>query len=316
MAEDDAEQAFLKSQAMSGDANEYTAVDTQLGNSSDSEDYDPSETLHDEYSVRVTDSKESEIVPSISAPPDQPTSSHFLSPGHPESGELHASYPSQTPSRAESRASTSGSTSAPSKARTIGGFVIDEEEEDNENGDDQGDAEYEPPAVLGEEGEKNTPVSMFQAPAPGNANQATSTLHVPVHGVEQTPEISDDASIHPRAASATLSKDAASSVPDRESYAAQPPQPALDSGNRGPALKSVEESTPNSRLPHDRVGILEDRIREDPRGDISAWLELIDEHRNRNRLDAARDAFERFLKIFPAAVSSDLHVPFGHDGMI
>lgn len=62
-------------------------------------------------------------------------------------------------------------------------------------------------------------------------------------------------------------------------------------------------SASRGRLPHDRVGILQDRIDEDPRGDIPAWLELIAEHRNRNRLDNARETYERFLKVFPMAVS-------------
>jgi cleavage stimulation factor subunit 3 len=61
-------------------------------------------------------------------------------------------------------------------------------------------------------------------------------------------------------------------------------------------------SLPKARLPHDRVGILEDRIKEDPRGDLDAWLSLITEHRNRNKLDDARVVYDRFFKVFPMAV--------------
>ena len=60
---------------------------------------------------------------------------------------------------------------------------------------------------------------------------------------------------------------------------------------------------PKARLPHDRVGILEDRIAGDPRGDIDAWLSLISEHQKRSKLDDARSVFERFFKVFPMAVS-------------
>ncbi|KAI1101619.1 hypothetical protein F4804DRAFT_315413 [Jackrogersella minutella] len=55
------------------------------------------------------------------------------------------------------------------------------------------------------------------------------------------------------------------------------------------------------RLPADIVGILEDRIKEDPRGDIEAWLALIDEQKRRHKIEDARAVYERFLKTFPQA---------------
>ncbi|OBT56818.1 hypothetical protein VE04_04371 [Pseudogymnoascus sp. 24MN13] len=105
--------------------------------------------------------------------------------------------------------------------------------------------------------------------------------------------------------------------------AAQTPVPTLETpnplgdGERTSAGASNQTSTPNAsatvtapiagtslpkaRLPHDRVGILEDRIKEDPRGDLDAWLSLITEHRNRNKLDDARVVYDRFFKVFPMA---------------
>lgn len=65
---------------------------------------------------------------------------------------------------------------------------------------------------------------------------------------------------------------------------------------------TIGTSLPKARLPHDRVGILEDRIKEDPRGDLDAWLTLITEHRKRNKLDDARAVYDRFFKVFPMAV--------------
>ena len=62
-------------------------------------------------------------------------------------------------------------------------------------------------------------------------------------------------------------------------------------------------ATPRVRLPHDRIGILEDRIKEDPRGDLDAWLNLIGEHRKRGKFEDARNVYERFLGVFPSAVS-------------
>ena len=67
-------------------------------------------------------------------------------------------------------------------------------------------------------------------------------------------------------------------------------------------------SLPKARLPQDRIGILEDRIAEDPRGDIEAWLSLIEEHHRRHKHDDARAVFERFLKLFPTAVSMHAEV--------
>ncbi|KAI1803200.1 hypothetical protein F4811DRAFT_562646 [Daldinia bambusicola] len=55
------------------------------------------------------------------------------------------------------------------------------------------------------------------------------------------------------------------------------------------------------RLPTDVVGILEDRIKEDPRGDLEAWLALIDEQKRRHKIEDTRAVYERFLKVFPHA---------------
>lgn len=63
-------------------------------------------------------------------------------------------------------------------------------------------------------------------------------------------------------------------------------------------------AAPKARLPHDRIGILEDRIKEDPRGDLDAWLSLVGEHRKRGKINDARTVYERFFVVFPQAVSS------------
>lgn len=61
---------------------------------------------------------------------------------------------------------------------------------------------------------------------------------------------------------------------------------------------------PKARLPHDKIGLLEDRIKDDERGDMDAWLNLISEHRKRGKLEDARKVYERFFSVFPSAVSS------------
>ncbi|KAH8592293.1 hypothetical protein B0O99DRAFT_663245 [Bisporella sp. PMI_857] len=75
-------------------------------------------------------------------------------------------------------------------------------------------------------------------------------------------------------------------------------QPAASSVTvPAPSVSAV--NVPKARLPHDKIGILEDRIAEDPKGDLEAWLGLIAELRGRHKLDEARAVFERFFKMFP-----------------
>ncbi|KAF8458268.1 hypothetical protein BDZ91DRAFT_666067 [Kalaharituber pfeilii] len=66
------------------------------------------------------------------------------------------------------------------------------------------------------------------------------------------------------------------------------------------AASAPSTSNKRKRLPQDRVGQLEDRIAEDPRGDIDAWLSLIAEHQKKGKFDEARTVYERFFLVFPA----------------
>ncbi len=69
-----------------------------------------------------------------------------------------------------------------------------------------------------------------------------------------------------------------------------------------PTITTPTSVLPKARLPHDKIGILEDRIQDDEKGDIDAWLSLIAEHRKRGKLDEARKTYEKFFKVFPTAV--------------
>ena len=92
---------------------------------------------------------------------------------------------------------------------------------------------------------------------------------------------------------------------------AQSSAPAPDSGPEAPSkttapLQEPETKAsilPKARLPHDKIGMLEDRIQEDPRGDMDAWLNLISEYRTRGKFTEACATYERFFLVFPAAVS-------------
>lgn len=93
--------------------------------------------------------------------------------------------------------------------------------------------------------------------------------------------------------------------------AAKPAQPLSAPQIAEPLSAATDQAvtpsiaTPKVRLPHDRVGILEDRIKEDPRGDLEAWQNLVGEHRKRGKIEDARKVYERFIAVFPSAVSTD-----------
>ena len=287
MAEEEAEEAFFQAQAKNAEAEaaKYNTGEGQGADSSDSDDYDPSKTLQDEFAASLTGSKENENISPIAPPSD-------------------SNHPDQTPSQAESPGSTSGlpptaSTQQP-EAKTVGGFVVEDEDEDI---DEQKDAEYEPPAVLDVEDVNTTSVNTPQQTFSGNANQSTSTPDVSSQGAEQDSANQDNVP-NSSYSSVDVSKNDVPSVSGQVPYNSQQetrPEnvPASPSSNS----TSAPLSASRGRLPHDRVGILEDRVREDPRGDISAWLELINEHISRNKIDNARDVFERFFRVFPSAVS-------------
>jgi cleavage stimulation factor subunit 3 len=53
----------------------------------------------------------------------------------------------------------------------------------------------------------------------------------------------------------------------------------------------------------DPVVLLEARVKEDPRGDMDAWLNLIADHRRRSKLAEVRSVYSKFVEVFPQAVS-------------
>jgi cleavage stimulation factor subunit 3 len=162
--------------------------------------------------------------------------------------------------------------------RTVGGFVVDEDDDD----------EGETSGLNGSLGNTSSPIAA-QA-----ADNTFSTSELPIEKATQ------DAGL---AAPVTVS----SVVAPPLSTSHRSPLASNASASGTPLNFSAESSfpLPKTRLPQDRVGILEDRIADDPRGDIDAWLNLINEFRNRNKLDDARAVYERFFKIFPSAVSTN-----------
>lgn len=316
MADNESEEAFFKAQAMGSDS--AVAADTDesaADNFDEEEEYDPSRTFDDQYQSseqgpqqteealededqqqqqQQQDEDEDEDEPESEVTAPNPTASSDMDTGIASD----APDPAQNPSRDESQKSTPvppAGVSAQPQTRTIGGFDIEDDEDEGE--DDNEEADYEPPAVLGVDDSDAMPMTMSENPSSGNQNHTTSP-DVSSHLVQPSASGLDVAnSSYSPAPVSNIDPSASGSLQwahDPSMQNSTVPTPVPDS----PSLKG--------RMAHDRVGILQDRVDEDPRGDLSAWLELIAEHRARNRLDSAREVYERFLKEFPMAVSLDL----------
>ncbi|EED19907.1 CFIA complex component Rna14, putative [Talaromyces stipitatus ATCC 10500] len=294
MAEEDAEQAFFQTQAMS---NEYdpagVAQDVQGTESED--DYDPSNTLHDEYSVTVAEPN-----PNGAESNDASSATQSIPHDSYQPEEVDTTQTSQAPSRRDSQTSVlapSSTVHVQPKTKTIGGFVVDDDDEDEEQNEgedeDKDEAEYEPPGVLEtiEHGGHISAGASEQLPySDKNANETISTS-----GVSIQPLVPD------MATSKDVSNNPVSSYSAHNLYIEAMYGGITDSNAPTPIPLAADSAASRNRLPHDRIGLLEDRIKEDPRGDIRAWIELIAEHRSRNRLDNAREVYERFLKVFPSS---------------
>ena len=85
----------------------------------------------------------------------------------------------------------------------------------------------------------------------------------------------------------------------------EPPIPASSIPKSVTNLSASTASTASKgRLAHDIIGILQDRIQEDPRGDVDAWLQLVEEFKSRNKDDDVRKTYDELLKLFPLYVCS------------
>lgn len=187
------------------------------------------------------------------------------------------------------------------QSRTVGGFLVDGSE-----GDDG--ALPRPPAEAAkpsgsllnvDDTSSNTP-SPSVPQSPNNARPApnsscnSASLSQPPQDVAAN-GIPGGGGLGQYPARPTSAAEKSSSTEPAQNSPSQPQKPA--SPNEAP------KSLPRARLPHDRVGILEDRIQEDPRGDMEAWMTLLSEHKSRNKVDDVRNTYERMMKVFPTHVS-------------
>ncbi|KAK1585164.1 mRNA 3'-end-processing protein RNA14 [Colletotrichum navitas] len=194
------------------------------------------------------------------------------------------------------------------------------------NGDSEDAGEYDPESVtitsVPETPESKPPTDSTPAPAP-----TTSTSAKPKSGKPKTQggflvgDSDDEEDVSTPASTTAVAPDAAQppvtrnhppltvSTPVQTQVSATPEQPNNGTAARAPSAASSAAHAPApptvqplpSRDPNDTFGILEDRVKEDPRGDMEAWLALIAEHRRYDQLDELRAVYERFVQVFPQA---------------
>lgn len=134
-----------------------------------------------------------------------------------------------------------------------------------------------------EDDDTSTPGYSGLAP-PVSSNQAGGRTASPLQNVTTVADAPA-----PATSNRAPSQQASSAVPTNGSdQALAAPLPALHT---------------QQKAPQDKIAVLEDRVREDPRGAMDAWLALIREHRDRGKIDGARNVYDRFLAVFPQAVS-------------
>jgi cleavage stimulation factor subunit 3 len=235
----------------------------------------------------------------MSLPPNSPASESPAASRDTLLSPTSASHP--LPPRPLSNLATSGSIEntpigTPTQSiqpRTRGGFEVDDDEDDEqEDGKDEVDV-YDPAAGL----DFDTPdIAHDQSPLDRQSQSpAQSNGITPIPAQPMGSPIGVSSSFVPPGSGATPAptEPVAPAVVDAN---AQPNEPSSVNG-------LLPSAASNSRLAHDTIGILEDRIKEDPRGDPEAYLELIDEYKKRYKQDEVRASYERYLEVFPLDVS-------------
>ena len=177
--------------------------------------------------------------------------------------------------------------------RTKGGFV--DESEDDEDDVPVAGAKAGP-ALLNAAGISDSPkrsATLSPSNAQNQPQQNVPPLHVQNQGVSGL--VPSSVAVHESFSSVP---NGSTPVPD----AKQAPLPAASARQSAAPATPISALLPKSRLPQDKVGMFEDRIAEDPRGDIEAWLGLVDEYRKRHKYAEARATYDEFFKVFPTAV--------------
>jgi cleavage stimulation factor subunit 3 len=183
----------------------------------------------------------------------------------------------------------------PPQPRTLGGFEVDDDEDESENAQDDGD----------DDGDVYDPEGL-------DLDASTPALQAPLDRQSQSPPQTNGNTpvpAQPTGSPTGVSSSVLPPGPGAAPVTAESPAPALTnvqaqvSDPRPNVNGPFPSGVPRSRLSHDTIGILEDRIKEDPRGDPNAYLDLISEYKSRNKQDEVRETYQKYLAVFPTDVS-------------
>ncbi|KAL8858414.1 MAG: hypothetical protein Q9178_005095 [Gyalolechia marmorata] len=302
MADMSAEDTFLKSMKDQKDAEE--AVQYEAGGaggkqteSISSDEYDPAQAVPDTFSPYPTQDN------LLSLGAVNPKSA-LQSPGLPSNGNVAATDlqdqavdedDGRSQSRSMSDSSSSSSpvniqiTNVPSEVATPTGAVADSNASGNTGSVEQA---LKISTITSSDLAHSATTESLQ---PQN-NVSIESLPVAVlNGVSEP--VSESSALLPESGREAQ----ADSVADTASVPPAPEHPEPKGSSADVDKATLGSALPKARLPHDKLGILEDRTREDPRGHMEAWLELISEYRKRNKIQEARATYERFFLVFPAA---------------
>lgn len=157
-------------------------------------------------------------------------------------------------------------------------------------GEDLGDdgAEYDPEAI--------------SAPAPAPSDSKPKPTPPRTTGGFIVSDDSDSEDEEGTAAADAKEDPAANAASPGEDQAAHAQNTQV--GNGPPAGQVAGYPAPADQAT-DRTTTLESRVKQDPRGDMDAWLSLIEEYRRRSSMDDLRSAYNRFLEVFPQSVSRE-----------
>ncbi|CAG9991466.1 unnamed protein product [Clonostachys byssicola] len=135
----------------------------------------------------------------------------------------------------------------------------------------------------------------------------------PVQTVETVPLVSSQrAATKPKMSGGFIVEASEDEEDDQEpqpvaGYKTEQPDPRQSAtiSNESPQAPAANE-LPQPRIPPviaglDPVALLEARIKEDPRGDMDAWQNLMADYKRRNDIEGLRKIYTRFVEVFPQA---------------
>ena len=270
----------------------------------DSDDYDPSATLPQDFSVPTE-------IPQERSASARALSNALLEDASAPHALLSPSQDRPSPTRAGRDVPPmaqfpTSQASVRTQPRLKGGFVVeDEDEEDEEDEAKDGDVYDSADGV-------DAAVTMV-ASGPQNSINSTDSPQVSIQeGVVTAQKASNVSNGASDVVSSTTAIQNGDALPRDSTATPAQSLPNVQMKNlkiRAPSnAGTLTSAVPKARLAHDTIGILEDRITDDPRGDMDAWLSLIGELRSRNKKDEVRSVYAKFFRHFPLAVRT----PFRH----